>query len=192
MYTIKEDTENTLVIKNSKFITELKRCQKEDDVKSILGSIREKYPKATHYCYAYIIGLVKHSSDDHEPSNTAGLPMLNILEKQEINNCIAVVVRYFGGIKLGAGGLVRAYKKSVTSALDNTVKVVLKQARLITLSIPYDEQKDLEYLLRDSKIINKEYNERVCYHVIIEEKNLPKIDRFNYQIIEDAYLEEGY
>ena len=128
MKTIKDNIKNELVIKNSKFITLLLKID-SSNIKNILEEIKKEYPKATHYCYAYIYNEIKHSSDDNEPTGTAGLPMLNVLEHENLNKILCIVIRYFGGIKLGAGGLIRAYTKSVTE--------VLKEANFLDLEKGY-------------------------------------------------------
>ena len=111
MYTIKNDDSYELEIKKSKFISKLYRVNNIEDVNNILSSLRKEYSDATHHCYAYIINNSKKSSDDGEPGGTAGIPILQVLDKNNLNYVLCVVIRYFGGIKLGAGGLVRAYSK---------------------------------------------------------------------------------
>lgn len=121
MYRIKDVIENTIIIQKSEFITHLYRVNTTDEVDVILSDLRKKYYDATHNCYAYIIGDnqdIQKSSDDGEPAKTAGFPMLDVLKKRQMTNILAVVTRYFGGILLGAGGLVRAYSSSVSEALD--------------------------------------------------------------------------
>jgi len=124
--------EDLLVVKNSKFITLIYQVRTKEEVNFYLEEVRVKYPNATHYCYAYIIDLDKKESDDGEPSGTAGIPILQVLEKNELNQVLCIVVRYFGKIKLGAGGLVRAYTKAVTlnpelkSVNDADVLMILK------------------------------------------------------------------
>ncbi|MFA5407982.1 MAG: YigZ family protein, partial [Bacilli bacterium] len=108
MKTIKETFKNELTIKNSKFIAILFPLSNEDKIDEIINNLKSQYKNATHYCYAYIIDNIKHSNDDGEPSGTAGQPILNVLEGNDLNNVLCVVIRYFGGIKLGAGGLIRA------------------------------------------------------------------------------------
>lgn len=117
MYYLKERIEHRLVIERSEFITIIEPLESMDRIPKILKEVRKKYPKATHYCTAYIFENSQGSNDDGEPSGTAGVPMLEVLNKHELTNVFAVVVRYFGGIKLGAGGLIRAYAKSVAQAL---------------------------------------------------------------------------
>ncbi len=190
MYTIKENTKKELLIKNSRFIAVLKKIERKEDVPSLLEKIKKTYPKATHYCYAYIIDDVEKSSDDKEPSGTAGLPILNVLKKQEMNHIIAVVIRYFGGIKLGAGGLVRAYSKSVKETLEEVEKNTLEKAFLVEIEIDYKEQKKLDYLLKDSTILKKEFREKVFYQFLIEEKKIDILSSYSYQIIRHSLLEK--
>lgn len=120
MFRIQNEIENTIIIQKSEFITHLYRVESINDVNSILEATRKKYYDATHNCYAYIIGDnqdIQKCSDDGEPQKTAGAPMMDVLKKNNMTNILAIVTRYFGGILLGAGGLVRAYSSSVAEAL---------------------------------------------------------------------------
>lgn len=116
MYIIDKDIENEIIIKKSRFITKLYYIEDVNKVNDIIDEIKKEYKKCTHVCYAYIIGSKIKAFDDNEPSGTAGRPILNVLEKKNVNNILCVVIRYFGGIKLGVGGLVRAYTKSASEA----------------------------------------------------------------------------
>ncbi|MBR3049190.1 MAG: YigZ family protein, partial [Bacilli bacterium] len=147
MKTILIDSTNELIIKNSKFITVLKQINDNTDVNSIIDNIKKEYPKATHYCYGYITENKKKSSDDGEPGGTAGTPILNVLEKEDIINILVIVIRYFGGIKLGAGGLVRAYSKSVKEALSNTKLIELTTGYKVEIIFDYNNKKDIDYKL---------------------------------------------
>ena len=115
--TIRTQTEYEIVINKSRFIGILCPVSDVEEVSLYLEEAKELYPGATHYCYAYIIDAFKKASDDGEPSKTAGMPMLNVLEKNGLDHVLAIVIRYFGGVKLGAGGLVRAYSQSVVETL---------------------------------------------------------------------------
>ena len=120
MFRIQKEIENTIIIQKSEFITHLYRVESINDVNAILEATRKKYYDATHNCYAYIIGDnqdMQKCSDDGEPQKTAGAPMMDVLKKNNMTNILAIVTRYFGGILLGAGGLVRAYSSSVAEAL---------------------------------------------------------------------------
>ena len=152
MKTIKNDTTNTIIINKSKFICELIKVYNIDDIEKSLTNIKNKYKDATHYCYAYIIGNIKRFNDDGEPGGTAGMPILNVLENNDLNNILCVVIRYFGGIKLGAGGLVRAYSNSVTKALENIEIKELKEAYEISINFKYDNVKNIDYILKNYNI----------------------------------------
>lgn len=136
--TIKEDFTAEEEIKKSCFICHLKRVYTEEEARSFISEIKKEHHKANHNCSAFTLGdrqEIQRSSDDGEPSGTAGVPMLEILKKREITNVCAVVTRYFGGIKLGAGGLIRAYAGSVGHALDQVglVKFVTQEQLILTL-----------------------------------------------------------
>lgn len=121
MHTILESYTNKITINKSIFITNIFSVKTEDEVHTILKDIRKKYYDARHNCYAYILGdsqNIQKASDDGEPSKTAGYPMLNILKKRNMTNILAITTRYFGGIKLGAGGLIRAYGSSISEVLN--------------------------------------------------------------------------
>ena len=190
MYVIDKNYENEIIIKNSRFITILIKINDKDKVKFYLQDIKNKYPKATHYCYAYIINDYKKSSDDGEPSGTAGTPILNVLEKENITNILAIVVRYFGGIKLGAGGLVRAYSKGVRELIRKTNLIKLINGKKIEINFDYNEEKNINYILKEEQIINKNYSDKVTYIVLIKNDILEKLNNYNYKIIEDTYIEK--
>lgn len=189
MKTIKEKVIHELIIKNSRFITILYPLN-DNNINTIINNLKEEYPKATHYCYAYIYGNDKGCSDDGEPSRTAGFPMLNVLEKEELNNILAVTIRYFGGIKLGAGGLVRAYTKSITESLKEITLIELIEGYKIQIEFPYSEEKQINYLLGNSTILNKEYKENTIYTVLIEKELLNKLSNYNYSILERLYIKK--
>ena len=113
---------NEIEIKKSRFITYLYRLDDENEVENIINQVRNEHKKARHIVYVYKIGSTGKINDDGEPKGTAGIPIFNVIEKNNLNNVLIVVVRYFGGIKLGAGGLFRAYSKSaseIIKKLDN-------------------------------------------------------------------------
>ena len=180
MKSIKKDVINKIEINKSIFITELIKVKNIEEINKSFEEVKNKYKDATHYCYAYIIDDIKKSSDDGEPGGTAGVPIMDTLNKAHINYILCVVVRYFGGIKLGAGGLVRAYRKSVSEALTQTDYYELINGYEIELEISYDKQKELDHLLKDN--YKKEFNENVKY--IIEcNKEIKDILEKNYKII---------
>lgn len=189
MKTIKENIKNEIIIKNSKFITLLIKITNEKEIKEKLKQVKEDYPKATHYCYTYKIGEnIKKTSDDGEPSGTAGLPMLNILDKENITNVLAITIRYFGGIKLGAGGLIRAYSNSVKEALNKVSTNELINGYLVTITFPYNKEDEIIKEIEKENIIEKTYLEEITYKVKLEETS-PLLK--NAKIIEKTYIEKN-
>ena len=186
MRTIKEKVKQEIIIKNSRFITILFPLE-TNNISSYLEEAKKEYPKASHYCYAYIFGKEGGFSDDGEPSKTAGSPMYNVLEKEQLNNVLAITIRYFGGIKLGAGGLVRAYTKSLTEALKISCFQELREAYKIKIYFNYKEEKQINYLLSDAPIIEKNYTLNPFYVAIIEKNQLTKLYNYSYEIIEECY-----
>lgn len=187
MNIIKKSVKNEIEISKSKFITYLFKVDNIDEVNNYLQKTKNEYKDATHYCFAYIIDGNIKCSDDKEPNKTAGAPILNVLQKNDLNHILCIVVRYFGGIKLGAGGLVRAYSTSCSEALSQTQIVELKEAYKVKIEIDYNDIEQLNYLLKDDKITYKEFNENVIYEVIIKKEEIRKLDKYKYLIIENTY-----
>lgn len=190
MKTIKEKQTNEIVIKNSRFITLLIKINSEEEIKDILQKTKITYPDATHYCYAYVTENINKSSDDGEPAGTAGVPMLNVLLKNDLTNILAITVRYFGGIKLGAGGLVRAYTKSLTETIKNSKIVELEKGLEVKIIINYDMQKNLDYLLKAYEIISKSYQEQITYIVKIPMTFLDKLNSYSIEKVKETYIEK--
>ena len=191
MKTIKENFVNEIIIKNSRFITLLFKVYDDTNINEIFDKVKDEYPKATHYCYAFITESRKKSSDDGEPGGTAGMPMLNVLEKEGFINVLAITVRYFGGIKLGAGGLVRAYSKSVRDAILGCNKVEVVKGVKVRITISYDMQKNLDYTLREYNIVNKIYDEKVTYTVLLPNDKLDLISDYDYIILSEEFIEKN-
>jgi len=155
------NTSHTIIIKKSEFITELYRVFSVDEFNSILKDAKKRHPKATHICTAYRIQQFEKSNDDGEPSGTAGLPMLEVLRKQNIIDVCALVIRYYGGIQLGAGGLTRAYSGSVAQALE-TVKLNPIMDMLDTIiEFPITFTDIILNRLKDIEILNKSFTDHV-------------------------------
>ena len=190
MRTIKNNTINEIIIKNSRFICLLIKINRVD-INDILDKIKSDYPKATHYCYAYLYNDIQRFNDDGEPGGTAGMPMLNVLLKEELSNVLCVVIRYFGGIKLGAGGLVRAYTKSVTECLKVTDLMDLEEGYKVRLKFNYNDEKQVKYLLKDSTILNEKYDLDVEYLVLVNNDVLDNLKNYKYEIIEKTYIEKS-
>ncbi|MDN6193901.1 MAG: YigZ family protein [Alkalibacterium gilvum] len=170
--TIKQYGSHELIIKKSRFICTLARTETEDEAQTFIERIKKEHWKATHNCSAYLINgqtLIQRASDDGEPSGTAGVPILEVLKKQKLQNVTAVVTRYFGGIKLGAGGLIRAYGKATSGALLE-VGIVEKQLhQFISLSVSYPVSGKLQNILEESKYMvhSVDYTDVVSFHCVI-------------------------
>lgn len=162
---IKNEVIHTIEIDRSRFICFLNRCFDEQQARDYISSIKKLHPEANHHCTAFIVNnkMNQRTNDDGEPSKTAGKPMLDVLLKNDIEDICAVVVRYFGGIKLGVGGLIRAYSKSISEALllaSFTAPTLMNQYEI---SFSYDYIDKLDYLFKDTTILNKAYSEVVVY-----------------------------
>ncbi len=158
--------ENLIVIEKSKFICYIKGIESEDDAKAFVEEIKKKNSMATHNCYAYIAdenGLIKKFSDDGEPQGTAGLPMLEALSNNNLKKVVCVVTRYFGGIKLGTGGLNRAYGNSVSECIKIANKVNYELSVNCVLRCKYDMLKPFQKLIQNKKIVvsNIDYSDNV-------------------------------
>lgn len=193
MKRISNNIENTIIIKNSKFITNLFIIENIEEVNKYLNLIKDKYRDANHNCYAYIIDNIRKCSDDGEPSGTAGIPMMKVLEHKDLNNVLAVVTRYFGGIKLGAGGLVRAYTNSVSKTLDIVNIIDTIKGYNIDIIFNFNDIKHIDYLLKDIKILNKEYKDIVKYNLNVSNNLLEilKQNNIKYNIIKEIYIEKN-
>lgn len=160
-------------IQKSRFIGYVKRVESEKDAQAFIHTIKKKHYDANHNCYAYVIGENNHiqkANDDGEPSGTAGIPMLEILKKQNLRDTIVIVTRYFGGVKLGAGGLIRAYGSTVTIALNKTgivKKIFMKGFKVI---VDYPLLGKLENELRESEFVldTIDYLEQVSFYIYVE------------------------
>lgn len=153
--TIKEDGQVQEEIKKSRFICHIKRVTTEDEARNFIQAVKKEHYKATHNCSAFILGErseMKRSSDDGEPSGTAGVPMLGVLENHQLTNVCAVVTRYFGGIKLGAGGLIRAYAGSVALAIKEIGSVHIKEQLGLSLTLSYSQYQELPNFLKAKQL----------------------------------------
>lgn len=173
--TIKTDGIVEEEIKKSRFICHLKRVETEEEARHYIASIKKRHHKANHSCSAMIIGQksdIKRSSDDGEPSGTAGVPMLTVLEKQELTNVVAVVTRYFGGIKLGAGGLIRAYAGSVAGAIAELGRVEVKRLEGLAISLTYPQYQTYANFLATENLqeVNTEFLTDVTTQVFMDKE----------------------
>lgn len=184
MYILKENIEDKEnIVKKSKFITYIYNVNNINEINNYLKEIKQKYNDATHICYAYILQNIEKYDDDKEPSGTAGYPILNLLKKKNITNTLAIVIRYYGGIKLGTGGLTRAYSNSVKDLITNKNIISFIEKEIITLITDYDNLKILNSITKDFNILNKSFEDKIIYIIEIEKNKLidlnNKIKKFN-------------
>ena len=159
--TIKEDRQVQEEIKKSRFICHAKRVYSEEEARDFITAIKKEHYKATHNCSAFIVGErseIKRTSDDGEPSGTAGVPMLGVLENHNLTNVCVVVTRYFGGIKLGAGGLIRAYAGSVALAVKEIGIIEIKEQAGIQIHMTYAQYQEYGNFLKENNLIELETN----------------------------------
>ncbi len=175
MKSINKEIKNEIIINKSKFITVLVNVSNKDEVNDKINECKYKYKDATHYCFAYIIGGYSKCSDDGEPSGAAGMPILNVLQNNDLTNVLCVVIRYFGGIKLGAGGLVRAYSKSVSEAIKLANIRDLVDGYYLEIEFDYDYLKTIDYLLKDV-VIDKKFDENIIYSFKIKKEDFLEIE----------------
>jgi len=175
------------IIKKSRFITHIARSTNKDEAKAFIQVIKAQYPDARHHCWAYIAGHPTASinigfSDDGEPSGTAGKPILNVLQHRGIGEIVLVVVRYFGGIKLGAGGLVRAYSSSASLAMDKLETTTLVSCKSFNITFDYHFEPNIQHLLHNcgATIESSNYTERMMLKISIPTL---QIETFNSQLI---------
>ncbi|HWJ76929.1 MAG TPA: YigZ family protein [Niallia sp.] len=174
-YTVKGYGEHEIIIQKSRFICYVERVTSEEEAIEFIQKIKKKHHDANHNCSAYLIGENDHiqkANDDGEPSGTAGVPMLEVLKKKKLKDTVVVVTRYFGGIKLGTGGLIRAYGKSVSEGLQATGMVERKLMRIMNTNIDYTWLGKVENELRSSTYLLKEihYLNDVNVEAYVEEE----------------------
>ena len=167
----KEETNNTIIIEKSRFICYMKRIRSEDEYREYLAQIRKKHYDASHVCSAMVCDNIHRSSDDGEPSGTAGAPILNVLKKNDLNQMCALVVRYFGGIKLGAGGLIRAYGNAVSECIKKATIVEELRYPLYKLHLSYENANKIEHYLRKNTILDEiRYEQDVCFLFALDDE----------------------
>lgn len=170
---IKEEYREETIIKKSQFIACIKTCKTELEARDYIEQIRSEYSDATHVCTAFICGKnneIQRSSDNGEPAGTAGVPILEALKKSDIQDICACVVRYFGGIKLGAGGLIRAYSSATSTAIQNAPKTKVVSMLVYNISYSYGQVGQIEnYLRKNGRILDTNYSDNVISSFICEE-----------------------
>lgn len=174
MYTILNPIQETMVIKKSTFICNVLQTNSLSEANEFINKIKVKYPDARHHCFAYKIGNASKSNDDGEPSSTAGKPILDVLEYNELTNITCVVSRYFGGIKLGAGGLVRAYSNSCSNAISKANIIELLSGQNIDLIFTYPFIKVFDYTLKKHEylVFKKFFEAKVKYNLNVSSEQL--------------------
>lgn len=188
------------VINKSRFIAHIKPVESEEDAKAFINQVSTKHREATHNCSAYTIGdqmNIQKANDNGEPSGTAGVPMLDILKKLEIHNACVVVTRYFGGIKLGGGGLIRAYSGAVRDVIYDIGRVELKPAIPTTVTINYDLTGKFEYELESTSYLlrDQSYTDKVSYQIDVVASDYDEFIAFlnrttsgNYDLVEGEVM----
>ena len=190
--TILSNSTSELEVKKSKFIANIIKITDEKDAKEKLDQIRKTYSDARHNCYAYIVydneskTKIEKSSDDREPSGTAGIPILTLIQKNNLVNVLIVVTRYFGGILLGTGGLVRAYTDSSKQALENAQIIELKYGELLEYCIEYDEFEYFKYICEKNniEIVKTEYSNNIKAIIKLKEEDKSLFSTYKCRIIE--------
>lgn len=200
--TIDQNIEAEIVEKKSKFIANVFYVESVEEAEEYIRKIKKEHKLARHNCYAFSIfsreGITDRFSDDGEPSGTAGAPMLNIISSKKITNILVVVTRYFGGILLGTGGLVRAYTGAFQEALDKVNIIEKELGKFVKFIVSYQDLEKFKYYLKqnDIDIVNSNFTENVEIEVDITEKKLEELELrlndLNFNIIERIILEDKY
>lgn len=199
--TLLKQSEDSFVIHKSRFIGHGCPCETEEAALAFLAEIREKHRDANHNCYAYIIGPnmgVMRYSDDGEPGGTAGMPIIEVMKARGVTNCAVVVTRYFGGILLGAGGLVRAYSQGAAAALNACGVGVMHPTARYLMEIPYPMLSRMDYFLKDQPVLveDKDYTDVISYTFVIrvadEEGFLAQLTDMSEGRVEPLRVEEIY
>lgn len=195
MFTILERNEITLVRDRSSFIGVLIHATSVESVKQYLLDIRKQYPKAKHYCYAYIIGGNKKCSDDGEPAKTAGRPLLELLEKKEMDEVLLIVVRYFGGVLLGASRLMSTYLESGVQVINSADIVEIQSKFIYRMELSYSDYDELQRLAKrlGFSIENAKYEDKISVDVLADEGFAEELaDAFPHASIEVSGTKKVY
>lgn len=195
--TIAENVQTEFVEKKSKFIANLFYIENSEEAEKLIKETKRKYFDARHNCIAYRImqgdNLIEKSSDDGEPSGTAGAPMLTILQKNELVNVLVIVTRYFGGILLGTGGLIRAYSNSLLQAIEISQKIKKCFGQELEIGLEYNEFENFKYYCKNNmiNIVDSQYKENiVCKIELEEEKKQKLVQDFDIKNINLNYIKE--
>ena len=197
--TIKQDEKADITVKKSKFIAEIFYVQNVEEAEELINKVKKREYKAKHHCIAYRIledGITEKMSDDGEPSGTAGAPMLSILQGRKLVNILAIVTRYFGGILLGTGGLVKAYSESLTLAIDKAETKTIQKATEISFETEYSELEKIKYYVEqiNGKITSADYGSNIKTTILIPnnfvEKFINDIQEFPLKVKNVKILQE--
>jgi len=174
--TLRQEAADDVIINKSRFIGYACPCETEEEALAFLSKIRTKHKDATHNCYAYIIGRnagIMRYSDDGEPGGTAGLPMMEVLKAQGVVNCCVVVTRYFGGVLLGAGGLVRAYTQGAVIALKAAQVVIMESSQRYLCEVAYPLWDRVTHALKTMpvQLVSSEFTTAVGFTLLVREKD---------------------
>ncbi len=173
VYTIKQNAKAEIVEKKSRFISFAIKTETETDALSELEKVKTMYPDATHHTYAYVINdngvLYQRYSDDKEPSGTAGLPILEVLKKNNIENVLIIVVRYFGGTLLGTGGLARAYSQSAKEAVEQAGLARRVDCAVFILTTDYSSYEKLKRIMEEHTVMDVKFTEQVIVRFAAED-----------------------
>lgn len=202
-YTIEKSVSAELIEKKSKFIADLFYIQNQEEAENKIKEIKKKYHDAKHHCFAYITfdeekKKIERCSDDGEPSGTAGAPMLELLRGKQLCNVLIVVTRYFGGILLGTGGLVRAYAGATKLALEEANFVQKQDGKELEIVLEYSEIENFKYYCRKNtiNIVKEEYSDNVIFLVELTNEKFEKIkneiESFNLKVIKIDKIKEKY
>lgn len=193
MLSIKENITSTYIIKKSKFINYLYKIDTTEEINEYINNLKKQYKDATHICYAYILDKIERFSDDNEPNGTAGMPLLNVLKNNNLNHILCCTVRYFGGIKLGAGGLVRAYTNSCTQTLKNTTIINIIKGYTYEITFDYENTKTIDNILKNTTP-EKKYDEKITYTIKTNNENIiNEIKKYaEVKKIKECYIEENH
>lgn len=178
--TIRQKAQDEFIVNKSRFIGYACPCETEEEALAFLKEVREKHRDATHNCYAYVIGAnagIMRYSDDGEPGGTAGLPMMEVLKSRGVVNCCVVVTRYFGGVLLGAGGLVRAYTKGCAIALNAAQVSVMEKTARVLFDVPYPLWDKFSYALQALPVLleSSQFQASVDATLMIREKDMDSV-----------------
>lgn len=199
--TLMKCAEDEFVVNKSRFIGHGCPCETEEEALAFLGRMRETYKDASHNCYAYIIGAnmgIMRYSDDGEPGGTAGMPIIEVMRNRGVTNCAVVVTRYFGGVLLGAGGLVRAYTKGAAIALDACGVGVMHPTARYLMSVKYPMLSRIEYFLASEPVVieEKTFTDEVTITLIVkcadEEGLVKRVTDISEGTIEPLRFDEFY